>query len=87
MGSYPTLIGFLFAKLIMLLVSRVMDFIIADCSLDAKYAYIDDVIIYTEGNEEHYRKLQSYKEAVSKYNVCLNLNKCQDSQNIIKYQG
>lgn len=64
-----------------------MDSIIADCELEATYAYIDDVIICGEGKEDHDRNLQRFKEAVSKYNLSLNFNKCLYNQKEITYLG
>ena len=58
---------------------RVIDSIIADNNLDATFAYIDDVIIYGENQEDHDRHLQRFKEVAAKYNLTLNIAKCKYS--------
>ena len=64
-----------------------MDSIIGDSGLQSTYAYIDDVIICGERQEDHDRNLQRFREAVSKYYLSFNLSKCHFSQNEITYLG
>ena len=66
---------------------RVIDSIIADNNLDATFAYIDDVIICGENQEDHDRHLQRFKEVAAKYNLTLNIAKCKYSLTKITYLG
>ena len=64
-----------------------MNSIIADNGLVATFAYIDDVIVGGEDEEDHDRNLKRFKEVASKYNLTLNMKKCLYGLREITYLG
>ena len=66
---------------------RIMNTITTDNNLSATYAYIDDVIICGNSQEEHDRNLKNFKDITKKYNITLNESKCHYSLKKINYLG
>ncbi|XP_041989092.1 uncharacterized protein LOC121740463 [Aricia agestis] len=66
---------------------RTLNFIITEEKLMGTYAYLDDVTICGKTIEEHDTNLKRFRDAVHKYNLTLNEEKCVYRQSSIKLLG
>ena len=55
---------------------RMMDTIFADLSDEGVIVYIDDILIYSETEEEHGKLVEEVLRRIRKYNLCAAIKKC-----------
>lgn len=66
---------------------RTLQYIISKESLTGTYAYLDDVTVCGNTQEDHDKNLERFMQAVQKYKLTLNRDKCIFSKQSIKLLG
>ena len=66
---------------------RIMNQVIDSHDLGATFAYLDDIIVCGNSQEEHDQNLKRFLEMAEKLNLTLNRDKCIFSQTSIKILG
>lgn len=66
---------------------RTLQYIISKENLSGAYAYLDDVTVCGKDKEEHDKNLEKFMQAVQKYKITLNKDKCVFGKESIKLLG
>jgi mannitol/fructose-specific phosphotransferase system IIA component len=59
-----------------------MDQVLEDLIGDICFVYLDDVIVFSENEEEHYKNLQILIERLKQANLKVKLLKCQNAEHV-----
>src|SRR6185437_3888239 len=66
---------------------RIMDKVLGPCKYEFAFAYLDDIIIFSETWEEHVKHVSAVLERLQQFNLSVSLSKCKFAQHQVKFLG